>query len=46
MQAQHRETVEEIHHDALVIEGKLDLLERELSELRRLVRSRGSGEGA
>ncbi|MEK9755068.1 MAG: ion transporter [Rhodospirillaceae bacterium] len=46
MQARHRETVEEIHHDALVIEGKLDLLERELSELRRLVRSRGSGEGA
>ena len=45
MQAQHRETVEEIHHDALVIEGKIDLLERELGELRRMLRSRGPGEG-
>jgi voltage-gated sodium channel len=43
MQAQHRETVEEIHHDALVIESKIDLLERELSELRRMIRSRGPG---
>ena len=43
MQAQHRETVEEIHHDALVIESKIDLLERELSELRKMVRGRGGG---
>jgi voltage-gated sodium channel len=43
MQAQHRETVEEIHHDALVIDSKIDLLERELSELRRMIRSRGPG---
>jgi voltage-gated sodium channel len=46
MQAQHRETVEEIHHDALVIESKIDLLERELSELRKMVRSRGPGGGS
>ncbi len=41
MQAQHRDTVEEIHHDALVIEGKLDLLERELTELRQMLRKQG-----
>ena len=46
MQSQHRETVEEIHHDALVIEGKLDVMERELAELRRMIRGRGPGAGA
>lgn len=45
MQSQHRETVEEIHHDALVIEGKLDLVERELAELRRIIRSRQRSDG-
>jgi len=38
MQAQHRDTVEEIHHDAVMIEGKLDLVEQELNELRQLLR--------
>ncbi len=40
MQAQHRDTVEEIHHDAVIIESKLDLLERELSELRQMLRNK------
>ena len=44
MQAQHRDTTEEIHHDALVIEGKLDLLERELTELRQMLRARDTAD--
>jgi voltage-gated sodium channel len=44
MQAQHRETVEEIHHDAVVIESKLDLVEQELNELRQLLRRREKSE--
>ena len=45
MQAQHRHTTDEIHPDALVIEGKLDLVERELTELRHMLRDRDAADG-
>ncbi|MAH84792.1 MAG: hypothetical protein CBB68_10730 [Rhodospirillaceae bacterium TMED8] len=38
MQSQHREVVEDMHGDATIIECKLDLLQRELEELRLMVR--------
>ncbi len=38
MQSQHRVTVADIHDDAVVIEDKLDSVERELAELRKMLR--------
>ena len=40
MQSQHDEIAEKIHADALVIEGKIENVEKELADLRRMLRDR------
>ncbi|MDD9875837.1 MAG: ion transporter [Magnetovibrio sp.] len=40
MQGQHDEIREEVHADALAIEAKIEVVERELTELRRLLSGR------
>ena len=41
MHGQHDDVIEEVHADAQAIEGKIEDVEKELSELRRMLRARG-----
>ena len=41
MHGQHDDVIEEVHADAQAIEGKIEDVEKELSELRRMFRARG-----